>query len=741
MLKTYSILFFLFFFHVSAEVIQKLEVKGNKRISSETIKVYGNINLGKNYSSDEINEINKNLYETNFFEDISVFLSDGVLNITVKEYPIINFVDIQGEKSDTIKKSVLSKLNLKEKQSFIKNKLSEDIILLKNIYASIGFNFASVEAKVQSFDNERVNLLFVLNKGKKTNISQINFIGDRKIKESKLKDIIVSEEMKFWKFLSKNTFLNKNNIELDKRLLINYFKSIGYYDVQVLSSNAEVGQENSTRLTYNINAGTRYKVNKISTNVSEVIDSNLFIPLKDSFSKMIGKYYSPFNVKKLLDELDILILNNDLQFIEHSVSEILEGDTIEIKINIFEGKKELVEKVNIIGNNITDEAVIRSELLIDEGDPFNKTKLEQSIAKLKARNIFGEIKNKIIDGSKKDQKILEIEVEEKPTGEISAGAGIGTNGASFAFNIKENNWLGKGLSISTNIDVSAESLSGQLFVNNPNYNFSGNSLYYQVSNTINDKATSGFKNNIISTGIGTKFEQYRNVYISSGLNFSHDKLEVNSSASPALKKQKGTFTDLAFDYGVSLDKRDKVFSPTDGYISSFSGAIPIYADAGSISNTYSFSKYQGITENAVGAFKLQASAINGLSDKDVRLSKRLFTSNTRLRGFESGKIGPKDGKDYIGGNYSITSNFELNLPNLLPESTKTDVGLFLDFGNLWGVDYSSSLDDSNKIRSSAGANVSWISPAGPMTFVLSQNLSKANTDVTEGFNFRLGTTF
>ncbi len=289
--------------------------------------------------------------------------------------------------------------------------------------------------------------------------------------------------------------------------------------------------------------------------------------------------------------------------------------------------------------------------------------------------------------------------------------------------------------------MSAESLSGQLFVNNPNYNFSGNSLYYQVSNIINDKATSGFKNNIISTGIGTKFEQYRNVYISSGLNFSHDKLEVNSSASPALKKQKGTFTDLAFDYGVSLDKRDKVFSPTDGYISSFSGAIPIYADAGSISNTYSFSKYQGITENVVGAFKLQASAINGLSDKDVRLSKRLFTSNTRLRGFESGKIGPKDGKDYIGGNYSITSNFELNLPNLLPESTKTDVGLFLDFGNLWGVDYSSSLDDSNKIRSSAGANVSWISPAGPMTFVFSQNLSKANTDVTEGFNFRLGTTF
>ena len=130
-----------------------------------------------------------------------------------------------------------------------------------------------------------------------------------------------------------------------------------------------------------------------------------------------------------------------------------------------------------------------------------------------------------------------------------------------------------------------------------------------------------------------------------------------------------------------------------------------------------------------------------MNNEDVRLSKRTFLSTNRLRGFESGKVGPKDGLDYVGGNYALATNFDLNLPNLLPESTKTDVGLFLDLGNVWGVDYDKTIDDSSKVRSSAGITTNWLSPVGPMSFIFSQNISKASTDVTESFNFRLGTTF
>ena len=740
MFKFYISIFFLFFFNLSAEIIQKLEVKGNSRISVETIRVYGEITLGNEYSNFELNEVLKNLYKTEFFEDIQLSLTNGTLNITVEEYPIINSIIFEGEKSNKVKKSVMEKLNLREKQSFIESKLSQDITLIKKIYATIGFNFADVEPKIQKFDNNLVNLVYILDKGKKTDISEINFIGDKKVKDKRLRDVIVSEENKFWKFLSKNTYLNYNNVELDKRLLINYYKSLGYYDVQVLSSNAEISKDNLTTLTYTINAGVRYKITKISTDVSNVLDKKLFIPMQDLYVKNIGKYYSPFLVKKLLDRLDLLIVNNDLQFIEHSVNEILDGDEIEIKINVYEGSKQLVERIDVLGNSVTDEAVIRAELLIDEGDPFNKLKFEKSIAKLKARNLFGEVKYKIQDGTSSDLKLVQIQVEEKPTGEITAGAGIGTSGGSFAFSISENNWLGKGINLATSLDVSAETLSGTLIVTDPNYNFSGNTLKYFVQNTSNDKPDSGFKNNITTTGIGTKFEQYNNIYLSPGLAVSYDDLQVESTASDALKKQKGTFTDLSFDYGISADKRDRVYAPTDGYFTRFSQVLPLYSDTPALGTTYVLNTYKPMSPDVIGSFKLFATAITGLNDEDVRISKRAMLPSSKLRGFKPGKVGPKDGNDYIGGNYALATNFEANLPNFLPESSKTDIGLFLDFGNVWNVDYNNNID-SNKIRSSVGANVGWLSPAGPMSFVFSQNLSKASTDVTESFSFRLGTTF
>jgi len=739
--KYLVVIYFFLSVNLFADIVEKLEVKGNSRISEETIKVYGDITLNKDYSSFDIDNILKNLYTTNFFKDIKIFLNNGVLKITVKEYAIINSIDLQGEKSEQIKSAVLKRLELQSKESFIENKVSEDINKIKKLYASRGYNFVNVKPKVEKFTDNRINLIYFLDKGKKTNISKIYFIGDKKIKEKRLRDIIVSEENRFWKFLSKNTYLNYNNIELDKRLLINYYKSLGYYDVQVLSSNAEISEDNLTILTYSINAGNRFKINKISTNVSNVLDKKLFLPLQDNFTKIIGKYYSPFTVKKLLDQLDLLIVRNDLQFIEHSVNEILDNETIQIQINIYEGSKNLVEKINVLGNTVTDESVIRAEFLLDEGDPFNTLKLDQSIAKLKARNIFSEVEKNITDGSNKNQKIIEISVEEKPTGEISAGAGIGTTGGSFAFSISENNWLGKGINLSTNIDVSAETFSGGLSVSDPNYKFSGNRLNYFVTNTTNDKPDSGFKNNIISTGIGTSFEQYKNIYLSPSLTYSYDDLKVESTASDSLKKQKGSFSDLSFSYGISLDNRDRVYAPTDGYISRFSQTIPLYADSPYIKNSYNFSKYKFFSSDLIGTFKFYAAAISGLNDKDVRISKRINLPNRKLRGFESGKIGPKDGKDYVGGNYAMSSNFELSLPNFLPESTKTDVGLFLDFGNIWKIDYDETLDDSNKIRSSAGINTSWISPVGPMTFILSQNISKASTDVVESFSFRLGTTF
>ena len=725
-----------------AEIVNEIQISGNKRVSDETVKVYGEIKPeGSDFSNSDINNILKNLYSTNFFEDVNIEIRNKKLIINLIEYPVINEIVLIGEQNTRVKNQIKKIISSKEKNSFIKNNLSKDISLIKKLYSSLGYKFSQVETKVRNIDKNNVDLAINIDKGEITRISKIFFTGDKKIKDKRLRDIIASEEDKFWKVISRNTRFNENQIELDKRLLINYYKNLGYYDVKVTSSSAEIQDSENINLYYSIEAGKRYIFAKIETVLDSTFDKEIFFPLREKYNDLVGTYYSPFKIKKILEEIDIIIENKNLQFVEHSVQETIEGDKINLAFNIKEGKKIIVERINIKGNNVTNESVIRSELLLDEGDPFTNLNLDKSVAKLKSKNIFNRVKSEVLPGSSDDQKIIEINIEEKPTGELSAGAGVGTNGGTFAFDIQENNWLGEGKIVGINVELSEESLKGKLFYTNPNYDLLGNSIEYHIQNTSNDKPDQGYENKLITFGAGTSFEQYKDIYTNLSLNFSYDDLRTNSNASASLQKQDGDFTEMAAVYGLTYDKRNRTFMPTDGSVFGFVQSLPIYADKPFIDNTFRFSTYHEFNENYVGSGKIFLSAINGLNDEDVRLSKRKTLSTRRLRGFSKGKIGPVDGNDHIGGNYAAAVNFDVNLPNLLPDSSNTDVSFFVDFGNVWEVDYDDSLDDSNKLRSSTGINASWISPIGPMTFTLATNLSKASTDTTESFNFNLGTSF
>ena len=744
MFKKFSlflILITIFSSSLKAEVIKKIIIEGNNRISEETVKVYGDININEDYSEIQVNQILNKLYSTNFFKKIDISLNNNILKINVEEHPVINQLILSGERNKSYEKEIKKLIRLKEKQSFVESFLKKDIETIKQLYSSLGYNFAKVDVKIRDLDKTSIDLLISVERGNKTKISSIDFTGNKKIRSKRLKEVIASEEDKFWKIISKNTSLSQNLINLDQRLLVNYYKSIGFYDVKIKSNFAEINQSGNANLIYTIDEGNRFIIDKISTNVDKVYDKKIFFPLNEVFKKQIGEYYSPFKVKKLLEQIDILIEENNLQFVEHNVEEVVKDDTINIIFNIFEGERNLVERINITGNFVTNESVIRGELLLDEGDPLTEIGLEKSISKIKSRRLFKEVDYKISDGSKNNLKIIDINVEEQPTGEIGAGAGIGTSGGTIAFNIKENNWLGEGKSLSFDVELDEESLAGHLVFTNPNHNFLGNSLYYNLSSEKNDKPDQGYENSIISAGTGISFEQYKDVSVSLSLQATYDDLTTLDSASNSLKNQAGSFSELAATYGFTNDKRNRAFMPTSGSIISFHQSIPAYADKSFISNVFKLSKYHSFNEDIVGSGKLFLAGVNGLNDDDVRLSKRAGLSSKRLRGFERNKVGPVDGVDHIGGNYAAALNFEAALPNLLPENTNTDFGLFLDFGNVWGVDYDDSIDESNKIRSSTGIAMNWLSPIGPMSFVLAQDLAKADTDETESFSFNLGTTF
>ena len=735
------ILFFIFLSaHSHAEVVKKIEIKGNERISAETIAIFGDISVGKNYEISDINSLIKKLYDTTFFSNISVVVKNNILSVTVKENPIINSITFEGEKAKKYKEKIRELLLLRENGSFVENNIKSDINLIKDFYRSIGFYFVKIDVEIAKLEKNRINISYLIDKGEKAKIAKIYFLGDKKIREKKLRDIITSQESGWWKFISRSVYLSKGRIELDKRLLKNYYRNKGYYEVNIKSTNIEYAEGEGFVLTYNINAGNRYKFKKVFANVSETLDKNAFLSLENEFDKLVGKYYSQRKLKSVLDKIDKLSEQKELQFINHSILETLDGNSVEVKINIFEGEKVIIERINIVGNSVTNDSVIRSALIVDEGDPFSTLLVNKSINEIKARNIFGKVEHEVFPGSSDDLKVLEISVEEKATGELMAGAGIGTDGTSFQFSITENNWLGRGVQLQSALNVSEHKISGNILLNNPNYNYSGNAVKTALDVSSTDRSnTSGFQSSRTGFELGTGFEQYENVFIYPEISIALEDIEVDEDATAAVKKMEGNFFNADLTYAISLDKRNQRFRPTQGYKTTFRQSLPLIQDSSSILNGIDVSAYHGFSEDLIGSLKIYARTINGI-DSDVRLTNRLFIPRNRLRGFNTYKVGPKDGDDYIGGNYITAVNVEAQLPNLLPESYRTDFSLFLDTANVWGVDYT-TVDETDKIRSSIGVSANVYTTIGPLTFTFAESISKSSNDETETFNFRIGTSF
>ena len=735
------ILFITIIFNTSfAEVVKDVKVKGNKRITIETILVFGDISIGKNYERTDINSLIKKLYNTTFFSNISVDLTNNVLNIIVEENPIINSISFKGEKAKKYKEKIRELLLLRENGSFIESNIKSDINLIKEFYRSLGFYFVKIDAEIAKLQKNRVNVLYSIEKGDKAKITKIYFLGEKKIREKKLRDIIISQEAKFWKIISRNVYLSEERIELDKRLLKNYYRNKGYYEVTVRSTNVEYSEGEGFVLTYNINAGPRYKFTKIFANVSETLEKDAFLSLENDFNKLVGKYYSQRKLKSVLDKIDKLSELKELQFVNHNVVETLDDNGVEVKINIFEGDKVIIERINIVGNSVTNDSVIRSALIVDEGDPYSVLLVKKSMNEIRARNIFGKVSHEVLPGSTPDLKVLKISVEEKATGEIMAGAGVGTDGTSFQFLIKENNWLGRGVQLESDVYISTEKISGSLLVNNPNYNFSGNSLLASLDVSSTDRSnSSGFKSSRTGFNLGTSFEQYQNVFIAPNITTAFEDIEVDDTASTAVKNMEGNFFNIDVGYSVSLDKRNQPFRPTQGYRATFLQSLPIIQDSSSLLNGIDIVGYKDFSEDVIGSLKFHGRTITGI-DKDVRLTNRLYIPRRNLRGFNTYKVGPKDGDDYIGGNFTSSLSAEAQLPNLLPESYRTDFSIFLDTANVWGVDYT-SVDDTNTIRSAAGISANVYTAIGPLSFTFAQSITKAAQDETETFNFRLGTSF
>tara|TARA_A100001011_G_scaffold255299_1_gene263563 strand:+ start:3107 stop:5311 length:2205 start_codon:yes stop_codon:yes gene_type:complete len=727
---------------IYAEKYQSIILKGNERLSYETVIMFSNLDINSDIDQNQLNEVIKKLYQTNYFKDVKIFSDNKNLIIEVIENPIIQSIKITGVKNKELLKRLNDITKKSEKYPFLLNNVNKEKNFLLNTVRANGFYFSELKVNIIRNENNSIEIFYNFDLGERAIIKKINFNGNNVFKDSKLRNIIKSEEGKFWKIITSNKYLDERRVELDESLLKRYYENKGFYNVKIKSTFAKNINNQYFDLNFNISEGKKFFFKNVSIQLDDKFKPENVKKINKLIKKLNGEQFSRKTLNDVSKKIDKISIKEEYVFLNTKYNlVILENNQLNVEF-IFENiEKTYIDQINVFGNFITEEKVIRNSLIVDEGDAFNELLFKRSIDKIKSKRIFRSIKSEIKTANfDKQKKIIDITVEEKPTGEIFAGAGTGTSGATITAGITESNYAGKGIKLLTNLSLSENEIKGKFSVVNPNFKNSDRSLNTVLESTSSDFLnTGGFKTSRTGFSIGTGFQQYDDFFINIDLSTYYEKLETSSTASDYKKKQEGDYLENLFTYNLTLNKLDQNFQPSDGYKINLKQVLPLYSDDLSIENTLNLSKYHSISDNLILSGKFFFKSVNSIDDH-ARVSRRVYIPSSKLRGFEAGRFGPKDGDEYVGGNFGSAVNFNTTLPNILSENENVDLSLFLDAAALWEVDYDSSLE-SRKIRSATGVSVNWFTVIGPLSFSYAIPLSSEPSDNTESFRFRIGTSF
>ena len=738
------ILFLLILTSYSFANIKEVKIFGNKRVSSSTIEALVD---KKNTQIDTfyINNLTRKIYNTEFFSNVKISYDNNILNISVEENPIINFFYINGITGDDLD-AVNKIVSLKENNIFSVSKLKKDLEDVKDLFKSSGYYFVVVEPEVIKIDDNQINLILNINKKDISKIKNIYFIGEKYFSSGQLLDIISSAEDNWWSFFS-NSSLNEDRVEYDKKLLKSFYKSKSFYDVQIESVLANLDNKNNFTLTYSINSGKKYKFGnvEIKTEGSIFKESNIS-DIKNISEKIIkGKMYSTPAILTIEKQINTYLEDEKYANIEIDIEEIKKSDEkIDLILKLNSLKKTLIGKINIYGNSITEEKVVRDSLIISEGDILNISKIKKSIDNIDSKNFFKKTDYKISDSDlQKNSKDLNLYVKEQPTGSLSAGIGYGSSGGLLEGSINERNFLGKGIDLNFTGRLASEKISGVFSYVDPNFMNSEKELANYFFSETDDYSNAGYKSKRIGDRLGTRYEIFEDIYFKPFGILQFDKLETNSNASSLLRSRDGNFTTTTLGFNLLADFRNSKNLPTSGSLSFFDQSYAtLISDVPTIQTSVGSTFYQElINEKFIGSAKLKLSNVTAFDNKDIKLSDRLFASASDLRGFESRGVGPIDSGSHVGGNYLAVVNLKSTFPNPIPDILRPKSYLFYDIGNVWGVDYSDVISESSNLRTSTGIALDVVTPIGPLSFTYSIPLSKASTDKEQRFLFNLGSSF
>jgi len=737
--------FFLIFFlnsSVFAE-IKQVKILGNKRVSPSTIESLidkKTLNIDSIY----INNLTRKIYNTDFFSDIKISFEQDILTVTVVENPIVNFFYINGLSGNDLDK-VNKIVTLKENTIFSSSKLKKDIEEVKQYFKLEGYYSAIIDPEVIKLENNDVNLILNFDLKNKSRISNIYFIGDKYFSQSQLADVISSSEYSWWKLFSSGT-LSEERIEYDKKLLKDFYKLRGFYDIQIESVYAKVLNNEEFTLTYSVNSGKRFKFGNVDIKTfSQVYNNEDILEIKKISEKLTkDEYYSSSILSKLNKTIVSYLDSKKYYNFDINIEEVKNpGEVIDVIVQLIQEKKIPINKINISGNTITNEKFIRDNMVLSEGDNLSNAKIRKSVDIIKSKQIFSKVEYKVDESDNKNGKELNLFVKEQPTGSISAGIGYGSNGAMFEGSLNEKNFLGNGVNLNFTGRLSSEKITGDLTYVHPNFNNSEKEMAYSLFSEKDDYSNSGYSSKKVGSKISTKYEIYEDIAFRPSIAIQFDKLETDSSASNLLRSRSGNYTTTSLGYAFYGDFRDSKFNPSSGYTFYFDQNLAtLISDIPTIQTSVGSIFYKElINDKFIGSAKIKLSNVTALDNKDAKLSDRLYAGNLDLRGFESRGVGPVDNGDHIGGNNLAILTIKSTFPNPIPESLKANTFIFYDAGNVWGVDYSDIISSNSKLRSTIGVAMDFVSPIGPLSFAYSIPISKSSTDKEQRFLFNIGSSF
>ena len=741
-----TLLFVCFYLTTAfAEDLKKSDIKisGNVAISKETI-----LNLIETdkeiLKSDDLNSMQKKLFETNFFSKVDIKIEGNQVSIYLIENPIIEYVFITGleERQDYLV-NIEKKISLKANSIFSESLLNKDIKSINEFLSSAGYSQSNVEYKINKITNNKVNVFLDIKLNQQFHVREIFFLGDKVFSSSTLKSVI-STTQKSWLSLFNTTAIpSVNRINYDISSLKSFYLSRGYYDVQVVNGSIDYIDQNLVNIVFVVNAGGKFffqKPSVINSALSPKDRDLLFV--NNEIKELYSKSYDPAILNKVLKNINTYFLDRNITANAEYRLKKESPNELSIVFEISEiTEKKFINNIYVKGNDITEEKVVRNSLLFAEGDLYSVSNVNKSLDTLKSLEIFKNINitNEDIKNSKNIN--ITVSLEEMATGEIAAGAGYGSSGGLVSFILKERNLFGQGIGSNISLNIGTQKVLGNISLSNPDFSGTGNTLRTSLFASQYFYDNAGYENKVYGGNVSTAYEMFKDITFESGFGADYDSIDSKSASSDLIKSRDGNYKTTKVFYNFYNDKRDRKFNPTSGYTFGFGqGLATFVSDIPYISNNVFGSFYNGFSEDFIGTIKYKIKSINSINDKDVKLSDRIFLSDNELRGFGYREVGPKLNSEFIGGNYSYSTSFSTTVPNGLPDKWGTTSNLFFDVANVWGTDFD-GIADSDTIRSSVGVGFSWVSPMGPLSFTFTEAISKNSTDALQSFSFKLGSTF